>query len=106
MRTAPALGEFLGPQPRQLPEARITRSSSHEREAADQQAPITIKAVRCAGETIDEIQSLPDRSLAAGDLIFCFGHWQGSKSGYVAGALWSALILSALWSSATCRSRQ
>src|SRR5229473_8721549 len=76
MHTAPALGEFLGPRPRQLPEARITRSSAHESEAADQQAPITIKAVRCAGDTIDEIQPPLDRCLAAGDLIWCFRHWQ------------------------------
>src|SRR4030095_2349067 len=68
------LGEFLGPRPRQLPEARITRSSAHESEAANQQAPITIKPARCIGDTIYEIQSPLDRSLAAGDLISCFGH--------------------------------
>ncbi len=76
MRTAPALGEFLGPRPRQFPEAGITRSSAHESEAADQQAPITIKAVRCAGDTIDEIQATLDRCLVAGDSVSCFGHWQ------------------------------
>src|SRR5712664_1611922 len=81
MRTAPALRESLGPRSRQVPEACIARSSAHESEAADEQAPITIKAVRCAGDTIDEIQTpldrCPlDRCLAAGDLIWCFGHWQ------------------------------
>src|SRR5258705_3046934 len=73
MRTAPALREFLGPRPRQLPEPCITRSSAHESEAADQQAPITIKAVRCAGDAIDEIQAALDRCLSA-DVVSCFGH--------------------------------
>src|SRR6266478_7561384 len=84
MRTTPALGEFLSPRPRQLPEARITRSSAHESEAADQQAPITIKAVRRAGDTIDEIQPPLDRCLAAGDLVRYFGHWQSSSRRNVA----------------------
>src|SRR5437879_6516554 len=79
MRTAPALRESLGPRSRQLPEACITRSSAHESEAADQQGPITIKAVRCAGDTIDEIQPQLDRCLAAGDLVWYFGHWQSSS---------------------------
>jgi len=74
VRTVPALGEFPGPRPRQLPKARITRSSAHESEAADQQAAITIKAVPCVGDTIYEIQPSPDRSVDAGDLISCFGH--------------------------------
>jgi len=73
------LGEFLGPRPRQSAEARITRSSTHESEAADQQAPITIKAVWCTGDTIDEIQPPLDRYLGAGGLVWCFGHWQSSR---------------------------
>ena len=79
MRTAPASREFLGPRPRQLTEIRITRSSAHKSEAADQQAPITIKAVRGAGDPIDEIQAPLDRCLAAGDLVWFFGHWQSSS---------------------------
>ena len=79
MRTAPALGEFLGSRSCQLPEARITRSRAHESEAADQQAPITIKAIRCVGDSIYEIQSPLYRRLAAGDLVWFFGHWQSSS---------------------------
>ena len=104
MHTAPALGEFLGPRPRQLPEARITRSSAHESEAADQQAPITIKAVRCAGDTIDEIEAPLDRCLAAGDLVSCFGHWQSpSRRGM---CLNSKSFLGRPRSGATNRSRK
>ena len=85
LRPAPALGEFLGPRPGQLPEDRITRSSAHESEAADQQASITIKTVPCPGDTIDEIQPpldrCPlDRCLAIGDLVWCFDHWQDVAS--------------------------
>src|SRR5215207_9156381 len=76
MRTAPALGEFLGPRPRQVLKARVTRRSAHEGEAADQQAPVTLKAVRCAGDTIDEIQAPLDRHLAANGLDWSSGHWQ------------------------------
>src|SRR5258708_5149357 len=79
MCTAPALRESLGPRSRQVPEACITRSSAHESEATDQQGPITIKAVRRAGDTIDEIQPPLDRCLAAGDLVWYFGHWQSSS---------------------------